>query len=323
MAEAALARDWEAPFPVDVLLTLCVHRRGRGDPTFGLDEAGAVWRTSLTPEGPGTIRVATASQGRPAAVTARPRAGGQAATRVIAHAWGPGAAWLLGALPTALGMHDDISGFDPAHLVLREVAARHPGVRVGRSGRLMEALVPAILEQKVTGVEAHRAWRFLLTRFGTRAPGPAPPGMRVFPDPRTWRAIPSWDWHLAGVENVRAKTIFQAASVADSLERLLDLTSAEAGRKLRTIPGIGPWTCAEALQRAAGDPDAVSVGDYNLPKAVGWALAGRRTTDDAAMLELLAPYAGHRYRVTRLVELSGRMPPRRGPHIPVRDYRSF
>ena len=312
--EAALARDWQAPFPLDVRLTLSVHGRGGADPTFRVDQAGGVWRTSLTPDGPGTIRVLSAAQ---------PDDSTPPGTRVTAHACGPGAAWLLDTLPAALGLYDDISGFDPAHPVLREIVARHPGVRVGRSRRVMEALVPAILEQKVPGNEAIRAWRFLLARFGTTPPGPAPAGMRVFPDAKTWRRIPSWDWHRAGVENVRAKTIFHAASVADSLERLLDLSSAEAERGLRSIPGIGQWTSAEALQRAAGDPDAVSVGDYNLPKAVGWALAGRQTTDDAAMLELLAPYAGHRYRVTRLVELSGRMPPRRGPRMSVRDYRSF
>jgi 3-methyladenine DNA glycosylase/8-oxoguanine DNA glycosylase len=307
MTEATLARDWPVPFPVDVRLTLSVHGRCPADPTFRVDDAGAVWRTSLTPEGPGTIRVLAAGQG----------------ARVAARAWGPGASWLLDALPAALGFYDDISGFDPSHRILREVVTRYPGVRVGRSGRLLEALVPAILEQKVTGNEAHRAWKFLLARFGTQPPGPAPAGMRVFPDQKTWRAIPSWDWHRAGVENVRAKTIFHASSVADSLERLLELSTAEAERKLRSIPGIGQWTSAEALQRAAGDPDAVSVGDYNLPNAVGWALAGRQRTDDATMLELLAPYAGHRYRVTRLVELGGGMPPRRGPRMTVRDYRGF
>ena len=311
MAEAALLRDWQAPFPVNVRLTLSVHGRGGGDPTFRIDQAGAVWRTSLTPDGPGTIRV-LASAAEPGT------------TGVRAHAWGPGAAWLLDAIPAALGLHDDASGFDPgAHPVLREMASLHPSLRLGRSGRVMEALVPAILEQKVTGAEAHRAWRFLLTRFGTVPPGPAPAGMRVFPDARTWRRVPSWEWHRAGVEGVRAQTIVHAATVADSLERLLTLTNAEAGRKLRSIPGIGLWTSAETMQRAAGDPDAVSVGDYHLPKAVGWALAGRQATDDAEMLELLAPYAGHRHRVTRLVELSGLMPPRRGPRMPVRDYRNF
>jgi 3-methyladenine DNA glycosylase/8-oxoguanine DNA glycosylase len=313
VAETPLVREWEAPFHVDVRLTLGVHGRGRSDPTFRIDEAGAVWRTSLTPDGPATIRVT-----RHAPVEAN------AGSRVVAQAWGPGATWLLDTLPAALGSDDDAGGFDPrAHPVLAEVALRHPGLRIGRTGRLMEALIPAILEQKVVGLEAHRAWRFLLARFGAPPPGPAPAGMRVFPDPKAWRRIPSWDWHRAGVEGVRAQTIFQAASVADSLERLLTLTNAEADRGLRTIPGIGVWTSAETMQRAAGDPDAVSVGDYNLPKAVGWALAGRQATDDAAMLELLAPYAGHRHRVTRLVELSGLGPPRRGPRMAVRDYRGF
>jgi len=258
---------------------------------------------------------------------------------VVARAWGPGGTWILDALPGCLGLDDDVSGFDAgsAHPVVREAARRHPGLRIGRSGRLMEALVPAILEQKVVVLEAHRAWRILLGKYGLLPPGPAPSGMRVFPDPRTWRRIPSWDWHRAGVEGVRAQTIMRAASVADSLERLLDASHEEADRKLRTLPGIGVWTSAEARQRAAGDPDAVSVGDYHLSNVVGYALAGRERTDDATMLELLAPYAGHRYRVTRLIGLGafsgpkdrvspgryGTRPPRRGPRMPVRDYRNF
>jgi 3-methyladenine DNA glycosylase/8-oxoguanine DNA glycosylase len=242
---------------------------------------------------------------------------------VIAQAWGPGGEWLLAALPAVLGLYDDISGFDAAaHPLLDQIAKRHPGFRLGRSSRLMEALVPAILEQKVVSLEAHRAWKILLARYGTPPPGPAPRGMRVFPPPKTWRVIPSWEWHKAGVEGVRAQTIIRAAGVASSLERLLG-NAEEASRKLRTLPGIGPWTAAETLQRAAGDPDAVSVGDYNLPNAVGYALAGRDRTDDEQMLELLEPYKGHRHRVARLVELSGLRPPRRGPRMSVRDYRSF
>jgi len=172
--------------------------------------------------------------------------------------------------------------------------------------------------------------------------------MRVFPPPATWRRIPSWDWHRAGVEGVRAETIIRAACVADSLERLLTLTHAEADRKLQTIPGIGIWTSAEARQRAAGDPDAVSVGDYHLKNVVGWALAGKRRSTDEEMLELLEPFKGHRHRATRLIGLSrgngtasaslsvapagsatGRTrygtggPPRRGPRMSVRDYRGF
>ncbi len=241
---------------------------------------------------------------------------------VTARAWGPGAGWLLDRVPDWLGFHDDTSGFAAHHPVVGELVLRYPALRVGRTGRVFEALVPAVLEQKVVGREAHRAWRFLLLKYGEAAPGPAPAGMRVVPAPRTWARIPSWDWHRAGVEGVRARTIINAAAVAARLEDALDLAPAEADRRLRSLPGIGVWTSAEIRQRALGDPDAVSVGDYHLPSVVGWTLA-RRKTDDAGMLELLAPYAGHRYRVTRLIELGGSAPPRRGPRMSVRDYRSF
>jgi 3-methyladenine DNA glycosylase/8-oxoguanine DNA glycosylase len=345
MAEKMTEREWAVPFLVDVRLTLAVQGRGRGDPTFSADEAGAIWRTSLTPDGPATIRVLPCRRSaQPNLSPAPPDDAGDGAglvTRVRAQAWGPGADWLLDALPGALGGEDDASGFAAgAHPVIRDAALRHPGLRIGRSGRLMEALVPAILEQKVVVLEAHRAWRILLAKYGTQPPGPAPQGMRVFPDPGTWRRIPSWEWHRAGVEGVRAETIIRAASVADSLERLLTLTHEEADRKLRTIPGIGVWTSAEARQRAAGDPDAVSVGDYHLKNVVGWALAGRDRSTDEEMLALLEPFKGHRHRATRLIGLSRGTratratgsgiarygtggPPRRGPRMSLRDYRGF
>ncbi len=304
----ALAREWSPPYPVDVRLVLSVHCRGARDPAFRLDDAGAVWRTSLTPDGPGTLRVS----GRPAGH----------GTLVAATAWGPGAGWLLEALPSQLGDRDDQAGFVPVHPVLREMAGRCRGARIGRSGRVLEALIPAVLEQKVVGAEARRAWRHLLCHFGLPAPGPAPAGMRVIPDARTWAQIPSWDWHRAGVEAVRAAAIAAAAKAAGRLEEIGSMAAADADRRLRSLPGIGPWTSAEVRQRACGDADAVSVGDYHLPAVVGWALAGR-VVDDAGMLELLAPYAGHRYRATRLVELSGARPPRRGPRLAVREYRDF
>jgi len=306
--EAGLALDWRAPFAVNVPLTLSVYRHGGADPTFRSDPAGYLWRTTLTPDGPATARI------------------GAAGSRVSAQAWGPGARWLLDALPAQLGAHDTAGlprADGPGAALLRDIAERHEDLRIGRSHRVFEALVPAVLEQKVVGKEASRAWRTLLYKHGTPAPGPAPDGMRVFPPPRVWARIPSWDWHRAGVEGVRAQTIMTAARAAGRLEEIAALSHAEADRRLRTLPGIGPWTSAEVRQRAMGDPDAVSVGDYNLPKAVGWTLAGQRGTDDQGMLELLAPYAGQRYRVQRLIELGGSAPPRRGPRMPVRDYRTF
>src|ERR1700691_5377642 len=101
-------REWVAPFAVDVRRTLSVQGRGRGDPTFRRDEAGAIWRTSLTPDGPATIRVLARGPSAPAGdLTELPAP----VTPVLAQAWGPGAEWLLDALPGALGCYDDISGF--------------------------------------------------------------------------------------------------------------------------------------------------------------------------------------------------------------------
>jgi hypothetical protein len=106
------------------------------------------------------------------------------------------------------------------------------------------------------------------------------------------------------------------------LRRSVPCLRPRADRRLRSIRGIGPWTSAEVRQRACGDADAVSVGDYHLPAQVGWVLAGKPADDDG-MLELLAPYRGQRHRAARLIELSGLGPPRRGPRLPVRDYRSL
>jgi 3-methyladenine DNA glycosylase/8-oxoguanine DNA glycosylase len=322
LMRAGLRRDWHAPFAVSLRLTLLVHRRGPSDPTFRIDERGAIWRTSLTPDGPGTLRLALIRRGVDEPTTTPRPAATETGTSVEATAWGDGATWLLGAVPDMLGARDHPEAFQPAHPRLRELTRRLAGLRISRTSRVLEALVPAVLEQKVVGVEARRAWRRLVTWHGSPAPGPAPAGMRVVPAAATWQTIPSWDWHRAGVEAVRARTIRNAASVASRLEEICLLPGAEADQRLRSLPGIGAWTAAEVRQRACGDADAVSVGDYHIPALVGWALAGQ-VTDDAGMLELLAPFAGQRYRVTRLIELGGAGPPRRGPRMSVRDYRSI
>jgi 3-methyladenine DNA glycosylase/8-oxoguanine DNA glycosylase len=302
-----IIRAWDPGRPVDPRGTLAVHRRGAADPTHRTTPDGAVWRTARTTDGPATVRL-----------SAR-RADGV----VEAQAWGPGAAWVLDAVPAWLGDADDGDGFDPGHPVLRRVRTRTRAWRIGRTGLVMEALVPAVLEQKVTGAEARRGWRTLLARFGTPAPGPAPAGMRVVPTPTEWAAVPSWEWHRAGVGPQRARTAVRAALVAARLEEVAGMPVEEADRRLRSVPGVGAWTAAEVRQRALGDVDAVSVGDFHLCRQVGWVLAGEERADDARMLELLEPYRGQRYRVCRLVELSGLAPERRGPRLAPRDFRAI
>ncbi|MBB5788461.1 DNA-3-methyladenine glycosylase family protein [Jiangella mangrovi] len=301
-----LERTWRPRGPVDVLATLSVHQRGPSDPAFQIDARGRVWRTCRPGGDPATVCIARA-------------AGGE----VTATAWGPGAAAALDAVPRWLGAEDDVAGFAPEHPVLAEAFHRFPGTVIGRTGLVMEALVAAILEQKVTGTEAYRGWMRLLRKFGEPAPGPTPARMRVIPPADLWAKIPSWDYHQAGVGPQRSRTIVTAGRHVAQLEATVGLGSAEADRRLRAIPGIGVWTSAEVRQRVFGDADAVSVGDYGLPHAVAYALTGSRRGSDELMLELLEPYRGHRHRACVLLLRAGATPPRRGPRAPVRDYRGM
>ncbi|MEU3603488.1 DNA-3-methyladenine glycosylase 2 family protein [Streptomyces sp. NPDC006798] len=304
-APAARTRRWRPADAVDPGLVLGVLRRGPADPTFRTAADGAIWRTARTPAGPGTLRVHTA-----------PDAG-----EIAAEAWGPGADWLLEALPALLGADDEPAAFTPRHRLVALARHRRPGLRLTRTGLVLESLIPSILEQKVTTDEAYRAWRLLVRKYGEPAPGPTAVmpghgGLHVVPGPRTWALIPSWEWHRAGVDDKRAATILRAVRVASRLEEAAGMEPGRAAARLEAIPGIGPWTSAETVQRSNGAPDAVTTGDLHLPGIVGWALAGNRDADDAEMLELLAPYEGQRHRAARYVLLSGRVPPRRKPKMP-------
>ncbi|MFI9269114.1 DNA-3-methyladenine glycosylase family protein [Kitasatospora sp. NPDC052896] len=303
MNDAPAERVWRPGHPLDLHRTLAPLRRGPGDPACRVTGDGAVWRASRTPAGPATLRVAARSG------------------EVHAQAWGPGAEWLLDRLPVLLGGTDDPSGLALPPGRVREAQRTNPGLRLCRTGLVLESLVPAVLEQKVTSDEAYRAWRLLLHEFGTPAPGPAE-GMRVAPSAREWAMIPSWAWHRAGVDPKRSATVVRAARLAPRLEEAAGFDPAAAVARLTAVPGVGEWTAAECLQRSNGDPDAVSVGDYHLPNIVGWALAGRPRSDDAQLLDLLAPYAPHRHRVCRLIALTGLRPPRYGPRLTPNDHRS-
>ncbi|MEU3875697.1 MULTISPECIES: DNA-3-methyladenine glycosylase 2 family protein [Streptomyces] len=297
-------RTWVPDGALDLGVTLGVLGRGPGDPAFRVCPDGTLWRASRTPEGPGTLCVAA-------------RGGA-----VEAEAWGPGGDWLLDRLPALLGADDDPSAFVPRHRLVHEAHRRHPGLRLARTGLVLESLIPSILEQKVTSDEAYRAWRLLLQRFGEPAPGPSP-RMRVMPDPRAWALVPSWEWHKAGVDDKRSATIVRAARAAARLEEAAAMPDVQAAARLQAVPGIGPWTAAETLQRSNGSPDAVTTGDLHLPRIVGYALTGFRGADDAAMLQLLEPYAGQRHRACRLILLSGVRLPRREPRFSVRDFRAI
>jgi 3-methyladenine DNA glycosylase/8-oxoguanine DNA glycosylase len=281
--------------PIDLAATLWPVAHGTGDPTIRI-RRGEAWRATRTPLGPATVRLV----------------GG--ASRITVSAWGQGAGWAIEHARDLSGANDRPGELVPRHRVIAEMVHRLPGLRLTATLRPFEALLPAICEQKVTGAEARRAFRGIVRAYGEPAPGPG--GLRLAPEAAVLTALPYFAFHRFGLERRRADLIRRAAAIAPRLE---GRTPDEVAAFLRQVPGIGPWTVAEVMRVAYGDPDAVSVGDYHIPSLVAWVLAGERRADDARMLELLEPYRGQRGRIQRLLESSGLGPARRGPRMAPRN----
>jgi 3-methyladenine DNA glycosylase/8-oxoguanine DNA glycosylase len=282
--------------PVSVTLSLATLRHGPRDPTVRVRD-GEVWRATRTPGGPATVCYT------------------QRSDEVVVRAWGPGAEHALAAAPAVLGVHDDLEGWNPsAHPVLADLDHRLPGLRMIATGAVIEAIVPTVIEQKVTSKEAHESWRRMAWRWGE--PGPGPDAVRLPPSPHRLSCEPYYAYHRFGLERKRADILRRLADRSQRVEE-----AAGIGRsRLEAFPGVGAWTSAKVAQVAWGDADAVPVGDYHLPSVVVYALTGRRGGDDDAMLELLEPFAPHRGRAARLLKLGGPRRPRRAPRARLRDF---
>lgn len=302
MTESSSSRSWILRRPLDIALTAGPLRRGPGDPTLRIS-SGSLWRATRTPAGPASVHL-TVRRGR-----------------VEVLAWGPGSEWALDAAPALVGEDDDPDALVARQPLVRALQRRLAGFRIGRTGAVFEALLPAILEQKVTGQEAWRSFRSLVRTWGEPAPGPG--ALWLPPAPAALAGRPYWAWHPLGVERKRADSIRAACGRAERLEEIGGLDRTEAYRRLMALPGVGPWTAAEVAGRALGDPDAVPVGDWHIPDLVAWALAGEPRASDERMLELLEPYRGQRGRVIRLLEAGAPRPPRWGPRRALRHIAAF
>jgi 3-methyladenine DNA glycosylase/8-oxoguanine DNA glycosylase len=277
------------PSAIDLRRSLRPLRVGRGDPTILLGERTVI-RATRTPDGPATIRV------------------DQASDRFVAEAWGPGAEWVLEQAPGLVGLLDRPEAFDPQAGLLRRLHRAAPDLRMPRTGRVLEALIPAVLGQRVTSFEARRSFTQLVERFGEPAPGPG--GLQLTPLPERIAELGYYDLHLVGMEKKRADALKRVCAHATRLELAAAGGPVQLRERLEAIPGVGPWTSAEVSRAVLGDPDAVSVGDYHLKHLVCWALAREEQGSDARMLELLEPFAGQRGRACILLE-DGRLRARR------------
>jgi 3-methyladenine DNA glycosylase/8-oxoguanine DNA glycosylase len=298
-------RTFRLDAPLDARSTLGLLVGGRRGPC-GRIAADGIWRASNTPDGPATCHVddRRAEPHRPGGV-------------ITVQTWGPGADWALGHSDALLGLDDDPSTFAPDDVV-GELHRRRPGLRFCRSLAIAEAMVPIIIAQKVPSIAARRSWRGLVRVHGRPAPGPVA-GLRLPPTAERLASLPYQDFHRFDIERRRAETIRRVCARAASIDRLTAVDPETAMTALCSIDGVGRWTVSRAAQVALGAVDAVIVGDYHFPHAVTWQLAGEPRGTDARMLELLAPYAGHRGRAQRLVVGAGRAP-RYGPGLAIRTF---
>jgi len=231
--------------------------------------------------------------------------------KLRADAWGPGSAWMLDRFAGLIGDRDETADdFAGDHPFIRRAVQKVGTPRLGATGRWYEALATAAIGQRVVSADAKTSRLRLAWRFGDRSlGGPLP----AFPDPAALLRIADHEFHRAGIERSRARVLRVAAKHCERVEGLAGSDPREADEWLQRLPGVGPWTAALTTAAAGGDPDAVPVGDLHIPRMVVYALSGEPDGDDERMLELLAPFAGHRQRVVRLVKHLRVGPPRHRP----------
>lgn len=172
-----------------------------------------------------------------------------------------------------------------------------------------EALLAMVLQQRVSWQEAATNWSSLCKRHGESWGNLTSP-----PSPRKLLSLSDPDFAACGIESNRSLPCREAARL---LAVCPDMTTSaeELDKRLAMGKRLGPWTRSYFLGLAWADPDAVPLGDYDLPHLVSYVFENKRRGSDTRMLELLESFAPQRFRVLRWLLASGIRVPRRGPRM--------
>ena len=199
----------------------------------------------------------------------------------------------------ALGLDFDQRPFlrrfarDP--VIGRSVRGR-PWLRVGGRPEPFEALVLAICEQLIEYERAAAIERRIVAALGRRWVG-------WDGDHSTLADMPDAE-RLAGTSPALLQSFDLAGARALTLRRAarevsrgrIDLWAdrhEDSWRRLRAIPGIGPWTVEMLALNGQGRHDQLPAGDLGLLKFVGRALSGgdpKAVADEAQVRDYFAPY---------------------------------
>lgn len=197
---------------------------------------------------------------------------------------------------------------DPEDPLLR-LPSKARRLRMSRVPWFQESVLQTILHQRVSGAEAGKNWGRLCRRFGQTWDD-----LVSAPSPKRLLSLSSAEFAACGIEAHRRVPLKEAAFRLPLLtEPELPLDRLE--ERMLGCHRIGEWTSAYVRGHFLGDPDAVPLGDYNLPHLVGYVFRGVRRSSDQEMLQDLEPYRGHRFRVLRWLGAAGITIPRRGPRM--------
>jgi 3-methyladenine DNA glycosylase/8-oxoguanine DNA glycosylase len=198
----------------------------------------------------------------------------------------------------ALGVDDDLADF--RHLFERDPLIGHslrerPWLRAMRRPEPFEALAWAICEQLIEFERAAAIQRRIVVRLGPRwaADGRERP-LRDVPDAGTISATAPALLESLDLSGSRARLLMRVArEIARGRLDLHDAEHERGWRRLRAIPGIGPWTVEMLALKGQGRHDQLPAGDLGLIKFVGRRLSGgdpRACASEQQVREFFAPY---------------------------------
>ena len=208
----------------------------------------------------------------------------------------------------ALGVDDDLREFhdrfrrDPW---IGRAVTGVPHLRVRRRPDPWEALAWAVTEQLIAYDRAVEIQRRLIAAFGRHCPHT---GLRDAPSARVIAGEAPARLAAFDLPQHRASTLRRAAiEVARGRVDLFAADPEPGWRRLRAIPGIGPWTIEMLALAGQGRYDQVPAGDLGYIKLVGRIVTGnpRARADEAEVRGFFERYGEWKGLAGEYLRLAG------------------